>query len=172
MGICSSVVEKSCTSNVDNQHQDLSKIHKELLESATFDNTPEFGLKNVRGWCKVVKVYDGDTLHIIMMIDGVPKRIKCRLSLIDAAEMTGETEEERAFAVKGKDMMESLVRDKLVWALIKGTDKYGGRYVTILYPDQTEKVETSFNQIMLNEGLAYKYDGRTKKKQFAEWHDH
>lgn len=170
MGACASLLEKTCVSEHDKPYEGLNKTQKDLLDAATYDNTQEFGLKNVRGWCKVVKVYDGDTVHIVMIIDGTPKRIKCRLSSIDAAEMDGETEEERKFAINGKDMMESLTKDRLVWAMIKGIDKYGGRYVTTLYPDQKENKDTSFNQIMLNEGLAYKYDGKTKKKQFSEWH--
>ena len=144
------------------------KDHDALL-GATYNNTPAFGLKNFRGWCKGVRVYDGDTVHVAAIIDGSIKRIKCRLSNIDAAEMKTKNIAELAHAKIGKKRMEELILNKIVWIHIKGNDKYGGRYVATFYPDQKEDTNKSFNQTMLIEGLAYEYNGK-KKKKFTDWH--
>jgi endonuclease YncB( thermonuclease family) len=50
---------------------------------------------------------------------------------------------------------------------MSSNDKYG-RYLTKIYTDSTEA--QSVSDILIAEGLAYAYDGKTKKK-FEEWYE-
>ena len=157
------------------------------LQNATYENTSEYTLKGVSGWCKVVKVYDGDTIHIAIDLsknkgcisndeDNGIKRIKCRLNGIDAPEMKGETKEERDLAILSKNRLDELTKEKLVWVVITGIDLYG-RYLANIYTKKQEvdlislktlKLSGTINQKMLDEKLAYEYSGKTKKK-FKDW---
>ncbi|VBB17594.1 hypothetical protein YASMINEVIRUS_57 [Yasminevirus sp. GU-2018] len=178
MGNCVGISKENSavtTSVSVREHQpelSLTASQMTLLKLANFENTPEYGLKNFRGWGKVVDVYDGDTVHVAMIIDGMKKRIKCRLAEIDTAELNSEDSLEVEHAKKARDRMQELTSNggNLVWVHVIGQDKYGGRYVTKLYPNKFETDSMSFSRTMLDENLAYYYDGKTKKKPFREWY--
>ena len=72
------------------QQQQLGR-ETEQLTHATYDNTPEFAL-NGTFTCKIVRVYDGDTVWAAIGVtveEGVVRvrRICCRLAGIDTPEM-------------------------------------------------------------------------------------
>jgi endonuclease YncB( thermonuclease family) len=149
-----------CKSNQINRNINIADQTTYDLLNATYQNTQEFTLKGMKCWAKCVKVYDGDTIHLALNIDGNIRRIKCRLAEIDTAEIRSNEKSEKDFAEKAKNRMIELInQNKLIWIHINGIDKYGRNLVTI-YMDIDES--KSINQLMIDEGLAYKYDGGTK----------
>lgn len=168
-----------CLSIGKKQNPEINKM--DILKDATYDSTQEFSLKGINGLCKVVKIYDGDTIHVAMYINEEMKRIKCRLNGIDAPEIKGDTEEERILAKKSKNRLDDLTKNKFIWIIVTGVDKYG-RYLATFYENKPANYDIyvenlkktdlneSINQILLDEKLAYEYTGKTKKK-FNEWHE-
>ena len=63
-------------------------------------------------------------------------------------------------------------KDKTIWISCGKWGKYGGRMLGTLYmtEDDMKKGESqSINMMVVNEGYAYKYSGK-KKKKFEEWY--
>ncbi len=56
------------------------------LKKVVYSDLPDFDLHG-KFDCKVVRVFDGDTLHAAINIDGDMYRIQCRLKGIDTPEM-------------------------------------------------------------------------------------
>lgn len=167
----------------------------EKLTSITYEKCKELNFNDKVFRCKVIKVYDGDTVHIAFDknsnfntnkfnqdhyrkintkkydnddIDIV--RTKIRLANIDCAEMKSKNDIEKNIAIQAKLRMENLVLNKIIYVHIISSDKYANRYVGKLYYDLNNlKNDISINQILIKENLAYHYDGK-KKKDFDEWH--
>jgi len=149
-------------------YSNLSGGDASRLLSATYADTPEFGISDLKGWAKVLKVYDGDTIHIALIFKGDVYKLTCRILGIDTAELKTKNVKEKEHAVKARDRVISLTKDGLMWAhVMSSNDKYG-RYLTKIYTDSTEA--QSVSDILIAEGLAYAYDGKTKKK-FEEWYE-
>jgi endonuclease YncB( thermonuclease family) len=152
------------------------------LEKATYDSCSEFNLNDKIMRCKVIKVYDGDTIHIGFDENNIIKKNECsnnniqivrtkiRLYGIDCAEMRTKDEVEKKMAIKAKNRMEELVLNKIIYVHIVASDKYANRYIGKLYYDLNDvRNNITINNILLKENLAYVYDGK-KKKDFDEWH--
>jgi endonuclease YncB( thermonuclease family) len=154
--------------NVDNDNNDdqLSEYQKGVLMNATYKGTLPFTIKNVKGWAKAVKVYDGDTTHIAFYHKEELVRLKCRVIKIDTAEMRSANPKEKEHAYKARDRFTKLCSNKLVWVHIQKEDLYG-RFLTAFYTDETEQV--ALHQVLLDENLAYPYNGG-KKIPFDEWY--
>lgn len=100
--------EKPTTQELD--EQDEAK-EAEKLASASYDALPDFELRGTYS-CKVVRVYDGDTLHVAIRPrihgDNIPRtyRVCCRLAGIDTPEMphshADAFEAERAYAARDR----------------------------------------------------------------------
>lgn len=170
-------------------------ILDEELTNINYDNCQELNFNDRVFRCKVIKVYDGDTIHIAF--DKNSKfntnkfhnnhyrnlnskkyeddnieivRTKIRLSEIDCAEMRSSDDLEKEIAIKAKLRMEELVLNKIIYVHILSTDKYSNRYVGKLYYNLDElNKDISINQILVRENLAYGYKGK-KKKEFREWY--
>jgi endonuclease YncB( thermonuclease family) len=149
----------------------LTLKQREKLLCATIDNTDDYKLANYKTWCKVLDVHDGDTIIVGMYIDGKIKKINCRLSGIDCAELISTNDKEVKFAEKTRDKMKEIMMDDNVkWIHVIKTDKYGGRFVCNIYPNECDDFCESYNNYLLTNGYAYAYDGKTKKKRFEDWY--
>lgn len=140
------------------------------LRSATND-VPLFSLE---GWvvpCKVVNVYDGDTCKIVLELDGRLAKFNCRMAGYDTPEMRPprdkpDRDKEIAAAKAAKARLIELVMsggeegDQLVTVECGEFDKYG-RLLTTLYVNAGDT--KSVNQMLVDEGHGYEYDGGTKK---------
>jgi endonuclease YncB( thermonuclease family) len=143
----------------------LNDTIKEELLKRTFENTAEFNLDGYCGWTKVLKVYDGDTLHLTIFVGDDCKRFRCRLAGIDTAEIKSSNPLESKHGLKARDRLIELCGDMLIWVKFHKMDKYGRPLVT-LYKEPTQ--QKSFNEILLEENLGYKYNGRTRQA-FENW---
>ena len=126
------------------------------LKHATYANTPAF-LPDIRRG-KVVRVYDGDTLHLAFLVHGKPQRIRVRLAGFDCAEMRSSHAAEKAVALRSKQRLEQQVLGRLVqlhqplrW------DKYGRLLADISTP-QIPRI----SQWMIAHADGIPYHGGTK----------
>lgn len=160
---------ENINSNVNTYVEQNNTENKRLkmLEKCTYENTPELNLDGHMSWAKVVKVYDGDTVHVALFIHNEIRRIVCRLKGIDTAELRSKDPLERAHSLKAKQYLIQMVYNKIIWIQIYKKDKYG-RYLIILCQNKKSDWNSSYNCEMLKLGLACEYDGK-KKPHFRNW---
>ena len=139
------------------------------LDWTTVSNsTPLFSLEGRLCKCKVVNVYDGDTCKVVFPFGDTMYRWNVRLTGYDTPEMRPprnqeNREEEKKAAYAARDFLRSKVMngDQLVYIKCGEFDKYG-RLLGTLYLREND--ENSINDLMIQEGHGYVYDGGTKKK--------
>lgn len=158
------------------------------LQSATCDIN-EFSLNGKTMYGKVVYVYDGDTIHLVIKIDNCLVKFNCRLLGIDSPEIAPrnitELEMRKTIvnsAYKSRDYLISRVSNikiekdqmtkkevkqhcsnstKLVWIKAHEFDKYGRLLVELFEDSDNTK---SINQDMIDNKYALAYEGGTKKE--------
>ena len=62
-------------------------IYKHQLNKCTPENTPKYEFKNVTKLCKVISVYDGDTITIAIRLEKTIYQAKVRMFGYDSPEM-------------------------------------------------------------------------------------
>lgn len=136
--------------------------------------------ENEKAKCRVCHIYDGDTIHIVIIYNGEPIRLPIRLYGIDTPEMSNK--DEFVDAIKARNRLAQLCTDlpididdergsrtkeyideiskngKVVDVELLGSDKYG-RTLGKLYDS-----DICINDVLLQEGFCYKYFGGTKTK--------
>lgn len=110
--------------------------------------------------CKVIKVYDGDTITVAAFLKGDPEcyKFQVRLNGIDSPEMRGSSENEKKHAIISRDALSEQILNKIIKLEIKGKEKYGRLLADVLYNGK------NMNEWMVQNGYAVKYDGGTKKR--------
>jgi endonuclease YncB( thermonuclease family) len=112
--------------------------------------------------CKVVDVYDGDTITITILNNCAIQKYKLRMYGYDSPEMKPKKtlenrDEEIANAKKAKQFLIDLVYDKICTVDLMGFDKYG-RLLGTLFSNNM-----NINKYMVQNGHGYEYFGGTKK---------
>lgn len=157
---------------------DLSKVNCSVKK---------FTLEGMNMWGKVVHIYDGDTVHIVFIINNCYSKFACRMAHIDTPEMApkniadmNERNKEKEAAVKARNYLFEQVTDmkitsevtkkdldilceksqKLIWVKCFEFDKYGRLLVELYHND---KSNMSINTDMINNNLALPYEGKTKE---------
>jgi len=110
--------------------------------------------------CKVIGVYDGDTITVAAYLKKDPQcyKFKVRLSGIDSPEMRGSSDNEKKHAIESRDALKEQILDKIVCLDISGLEKYGRILADVIYDGK------NMNEWMLNNHYAVPYDGKTKKR--------
>jgi endonuclease YncB( thermonuclease family) len=127
--------------------------------------------------CRVVDVYDGDTITVIFSFMGAGFfKEKVRLVGIDTPEMkptgAGRSEEDKAAekraAMAARDWLRGEILNKRVWLVMWGREKYG-RWLAEVYPhngrddrDSTRFIVNSYSKQLIQLGHAKPYDGKAK----------
>lgn len=107
---------------------------------------------------KIVKVYDGDTVHAVFNPFGTGLcKFSVRLNGVDTPELRTSDPQEKIAAVQARDVLSELILNKIVKLNCSGFDKYGRLLATIYCDNQC------INNKLIYDGLANKYDGGTKK---------
>ena len=139
----------------------------ERLKELTYDNTPVFSFNGRIFLSKVLDVYDGDTCTILFEYNGEIMKYKCRCMGYDCAEMKPKKDdptrdEQKKLAIAAKNRFIELIGgiDSIVQIKCLDFDKYG-RLLADVYIDYDNPI-IHLSDILLNENLAYKYDGGTK----------
>lgn len=122
------------------------------------DNTcPLFTLENQIHKCKVVNIYDGDTIKVVFPVFGTHYRWNCRLAGVDTPEMRTHNDKEKAYATKARDALREKILNKIIEIHCGKFDKYG-RLLGDLYFENKH-----INQWLIDEKYAFPYGGKTKK---------
>lgn len=149
------------------------------IAAATYASAHPFSLKGTDATCKVVQCHDGDTVHVALVLFGKVQRIDCRLDGIDTPEMNVPEQTPAALLARARllelcttcrpaDVAAASTTVQLQRVLDKNTkllrivlgdaDKYG-RWLAKLFVPETG---ACVNEILVQEGLAHRYDGGTK----------
>lgn len=104
--------------------------------------------------CKVVKCYDGDTIHCVFKFDGDYKRFVIRMYGYSSPEIRTSDKKEKELALKARDKLSNIILDKIVYLECNKFDKYG-RILGIIKLNKNDK--ESVNDIMLKEDYCVKY---------------
>jgi endonuclease YncB( thermonuclease family) len=116
-------------------------------------------------WCKIIDVYDGDTVDIIFYMANELLHYKFRLYGIDTPELKplkiiANRNEIIERAKEAKLYLETLVLNKIVYIRFKNEEKYG-RLMGNIYFSKSEN-QKSINQMMIESGFAVEYYGQKK----------
>lgn len=157
----------------------------EKFTNSNYNSTPFFTLNGKKMYCRVVNVYDGDTITVVINIfDGFYK-FSVRMNGIDTCELKSKNEKNKELAcfarsrlislITNKDISETtLLKDRrminnflnknvyCVWIECLDFDKYGRLLANIYKSDNSLTPSESFSSILLKEKLAYTYTGETK----------
>ena len=110
---------------------------------------------------RVVKVYDGDTITIASVLDGMNNsplwRFSVRLNGIDTPELKGgKNEQEKQCAILARDWLsEQILNQKVILKNVQ-TEKYGRLLAEVWFKGK------NMNQAMIDNRFAVAYDGGTK----------
>jgi micrococcal nuclease len=127
------------------------------LESQT-ETTPMFSLKGYKTDAKVVKVYDGDTVHVVFSYFNTYYKWTCRIAHVDTPELRTKDPEEKKKGYEVRDKLRELIQGKIVQLTCHEFDKYGRLLVDIVIGD------VKVDEWLLSNGYAKKYEGGTKEK--------
>jgi micrococcal nuclease len=118
---------------------------------------------------KILRVIDGDTIDadIDLGFDiALEKRI--RLAGVDTPESRTSDANEKKYGLEAKEWLKHKVENAghilIKTELPDSTEKYGRIIGHLFINDQAN----SLNEQMIDAGMAWTYDGGTKKKNFAE----
>lgn len=136
------------------------------MDISELTDADEFTLEGNFLECKVIDVYDGDSITIIFPFGGKYWKKNCRLYGIDTPETRTRSLEEKQAGLIAKGRLCKYILDKVVWIDFRKWDKYG-RLMGIIYLDKEKSVNVC--EKMIEEGHAYEYFGKTKRK-FSEWY--
>lgn len=142
------------------------EYEKEFLTNMENNDVAFFHLNGYKRYAKIVKQYDGDTVHLVFFLNGKLVKFRCRMANIDCAEKKSTNQEEVKCAHLAIDRVRELVGSNgIVYVHFHKFDKYGRILVTLF---SVNNKEYSINDILVGEGLAYEYNGGTRIP-FTEW---
>ena len=144
---------------------------KRRLRKANLDNTPKFNFANQTRFCKVIKIYDGDTITIAMEIHHKIYKYSLRMLGYDSPEMKPpknqvNREEEIKAAKEAKQALIDKIGNKIVKIKLEDFDKYG-RLLGTVYLQSGHLcfgITENVNKYMIDNNYGYPYQGGTKKK--------
>lgn len=129
----------------------------QTLESQS-EKTPSFTLAGYKTKAKVVKVYDGDTVHVVFSYFNTYYKWIGRIAHVDTPELKTKNEEEKKKGYEVRDKLRELILGKIVQLHCHEFDKYGRLLIDI------EIDGTKVDEWLLSNGYAKKYEGGTKEK--------
>ena len=115
----------------------------------------------------VDRVVDGDTIDISIDLGfDLTKKERVRLAGIDTPEKRTKDQKEKEMGYQATEFLEMHLMEAK--KLTVKTEKEGkfGRMLGWLYKSETDT--TSINQIMIDKGYAWSYDGGTKEKHLDD----
>ncbi|CAM9940486.1 unnamed protein product [Phaeothamnion confervicola] len=131
------------------------------LKSADMD-TPLFSFDGQTVMAKVVKVIDGDSLHVVFDVSDKLYRFVCRVKGVDTPEKTSRVPSEREKALLAKETVTNMLIGKIVEVKLGEFEKYGRLLIELDVPGQAG---TSLSEYLISKNLGRAYDGGHK----VEW---
>lgn len=150
---------------------------------------PKFSLCGMKLYGRVIDVYDGDTITIVLPLFNSLFSFKTRLYGIDTCEVRSKCDSNKKYAIQARNRLIQLItknamdsicmlesksdikkffaeKPYIVWVHCMEFDKYGRVMVDLFEDNIPDKL--SFSQILLNEHLAYTYTGGTKLTELQQ----
>lgn len=162
------------------------------LNKKDIKNIPYFCFNNITKECYVIKVYDADTITVVMELpmnlfqssqeqsqnpewntnqspredENICKlfKLKLRLDGLDTPEIKCKSDKEKKYAIKARDWLRECILNKYISVDLFKFDKYG-RTLCKIY-DKERKI--CYNDLILDNGIGISYKGG-KKQLFDEW---
>ena len=123
---------------------------------------------------KIDKVLDGDTIDVTIDLGfDLYKKERVRIAGVDTPEKRTRDLEEKELGIDATNWLKKKLEDTIAGdgdeltirtELVGGMGKYG-RLLGWLYINEEN---VSLNELMIDEGFAWEYDGGTKQKDFEE----
>jgi micrococcal nuclease len=108
---------------------------------------------------RVIKCYDGDTITIAAYLpykNSHLYKFSVRLAGIDCPELRTDNKNEKAIAIKARDILSSRILGKIVYLKNHSTEKYGRILADVIYKNE------SCGDWLIKQRLAVPYAGKTK----------
>ena len=130
------------------------------------DSVKMLSFKGQRFNCKVVSVYDGDTIKVVFPIigSGSMKLYKwnCRINGVDTPELRTKNQHEKDFGYLVRDKLREKILGKVVYVVCDKFDKYG-RLLINVFVDGLD-----ISKWLIDNEYAFQYNGG-KKKSWEEF---
>lgn len=130
------------------------------------DSVPMLSFKGQKTNCKVVSVYDGDTIKVVFPImgSGSTKLYKwnCRINGVDTPELRTRNQLEKDLGYKVRDELREKILGKVGYVVCDKFDKYG-RLLVNIYIDGED-----ISKWLIDNEYAFKYNGG-KKRDWGEF---
>ena len=151
----------STTKNNDKHHE------KELLNNS-FSSLQKFTFSGIITKCRIIDVYDGDTVTIVFYNNDEPIKKSFRMYGYDAPEMKPlKTTPNRNLHIQAakisKNVLFELTKNKILWVKFFNEEKYG-RLMGNLYFQEPNNVIKSLNDYMIENGYGKIYKGDCKEE--------
>ena len=115
----------------------------------------------------VDRVVDGDTIDISIDLGfDLTKKERVRLAGIDTPEKRTKNEKEKEMGYQATEFLEMHLMEATKLTVRTEKDGKFGRMLGWLYKTDTDTM--SINQIMIDKGYAWSYDGGTKEKNLDD----
>eukprot|EP00455_Lapot_gusevi_P006291 TRINITY_DN1269_c0_g1_i4.p2 TRINITY_DN1269_c0_g1~~TRINITY_DN1269_c0_g1_i4.p2 ORF type:complete len:178 (+),score=12.64 TRINITY_DN1269_c0_g1_i4:1409-1942(+) len=129
----------------------------------TLSNSPSlFSWQGVSTLAKVIKVYDGDTCHVVFEAPytKIITHIVVRLRGYDSPELRSKSEREKEAAKAARDALIAFIgKDGIVFMTCYQPDKYGRTLADFF----TYPLHEHINKWMVDRGYGVEYDGGPKR---------
>lgn len=127
-----------------------------LLFCATKENVKKFEFKGKVLNCKVLSVYDGDTITVGAPFANDIYSVNIRINGIDSPEIKSSDKNEKKHAEEARDFLSKLLLNKIVKVHFIKSEKYGRELAEIYYKGK------SISELMISKKLAVPYFGGKK----------
>ena len=145
----------------------LNRIYIDKLNKDSFK---KFTLKNIKVPCKIINIYDGDTLTIGCRIWNNNFKIKVRMYGYDSPELRPKLNILNRIsiiekAIDAKNFLANICHNKKLFVEFLDMDKYGRPLANIYIIKRIfcSKTLISVNDEMIKNGHGYSYFGGKKK---------
>jgi endonuclease YncB( thermonuclease family) len=117
--------------------------------------------------CYVYRVYDGDTIKVLIDYKNILFKLSVRLLDIDTPEIRGGVEKEKVAGIYVRDHLRGILEGKVVKLYATGWDKYGGRIDGHIWIQHGG--EENISDYLIRLGYAKRYDASAGPK--SPWTD-
>lgn len=129
------------------------------LQELDCSKVKRFSFDRIETYARVENIYDGDTITIIFEWKNTLIKTNIRLDGIDAPELHSDVETERNVCLKGIDILNQMIGNKVVRVIMGKMDKYG-RVLSIVY----NLDNININQYLLDYNYVRAYKGGKKRE--------
>jgi endonuclease YncB( thermonuclease family) len=160
--------------NIEHRNRNLNEniaiennYHENDLIENDFSELKKFTFGGIITKCKIVDIYDGDTVTIVFYYNDIPIKDSFRMYGYDSPEMKpSKTLTNRDLhinaAKKCKKILEDMILNKILWVKFLEEEKYGRLMGYLYFKEPINDNIESINDYMIKNGLGKSYLGGQK----------